>query len=365
MAAFEDGRAPVDSRAPGSTVFHERRPEENFEEVCEYLPGQPGADVCPSGLRPLSKSECQDMPYFYGGAYDESVQAAGPVGCYFSGGQYRFSEGGVPLEQGSEQVPYCKHCELVSMDEVADWTTWSPETAPKVSSRFRKVPVGTCQDVGWEPIPDEESCQDATRELGLAWEEDEVAEVHVSTVAERPEGCYQLTDYEAQKQTVWFNTNPYSEGFGAETGEPRVGLLRQPVCQRSGAEAADLDAWLEFYPAAEDLAASEEEASTTAAVTTTAKPQRFRRLLTGSCASSGGKPVASVETCESAAKELGLPSFTAVVRPMPDRPEGCYLERRRGDTTAALWLNSDPEAAGKGAETSEGGTTRSPICEML
>jgi hypothetical protein len=364
MAGFE-GHAPADAWAPGRTAVHERRPEENFEEVCEYLPGQPGAYVCPGGLRPLSEAECQDMPFFYGGAYDTDVQAPGPVGCYFSSGEYRFSNGRVPLEEGSEQVPYCKHCELVSMDEIADWSTWSPETAPKVSSRFRRISVGTCQDVGWEPVPDVESCQDATRELGLGLElDDVVAKVQVSTVAERPEGCYQLTDYEAQRQTMWFNTNPYSEGFGAETGEPRVGLLRQPVCQRSGAGAADLDAWSEFYPVAEDLAATEDQAPTTVAVTTM-QPQRFRRLLTGNCVSFGGKPVASVDVCESAAKELGLPSFTAAVLPMPGRPEGCYLERSKKDTTAVLWLNPDPDAAGRGTEASEGGTIRSPICEML
>jgi hypothetical protein len=305
------------------------------------------------------------MPFFYGGAHAVDVRAPGPVGCYFSEGEYRFSTGRVPLEEGSEQVAYCKHCELVSMDEIADWTTWGPETAPKVSSRFRRVAVGSCQDVGWEPVPDVESCRDATRELGLSWEEDgSVAEVQVSTVAERPEGCYQLTDYEAQRQTMWFNTNPYSEGFGAETGEPRVGLLRQPVCQRSGAGAADLDAWSEFYPVAKDLAATEDQAPTTVAVTTM-QPQRFRRLLTGNCVSFGGKPVASVDVCESAAKELGLPSFTAAVLPMPGRPEGCYLERSKKDTTAVLWLNPDPDAAGRGTEASEGGTIRSPICEML
>lgn len=374
MAGFE-GHVAVeeDPAALARMALASPRLEESLEEMCEYVhQSEPGVNVCPDGMRPLAEPECRDMPFFYGGAYGGRVghppatqEAPDLTGCYFFGGEYRFSSALEGTEH-AEHIMYCKHCEIVSLDEIADWTSWNPGTAPKVSSRYRRISVGTCEAVGWEPVSSEVACQDAARELGLGWEDGEaLAEVHevqITTVAERPEGCYQFADYKEKTETTWFNVNPYSKGFGAETSEPRAGLLRQPVCQRS--MTGGTDAWSEFYPELADLGSAEEEEQTNA-VTTTMPPQRFRRLLTGNCTVAGGKPVASAGVCESAAKDLSLPNFTAAVRPRPDRPEGCYLERNREDTTATLWFNSDPEAVGRGAEASEGGKVRSPICEML
>ena len=81
------------------------------------------------------------------------------------------------------------------------------------------------------------------------------------------------------------------------------------------------------------------------------------------CAAAGWVPINDVAECEAAAKALGL-SDTTVIHQTPDtpRPEGCFWHTG-GDDVGDLAFATDPANTGKGAETSESGKLRHPICK--
>lgn len=86
---------------------------------------------------------------------------------------------------------------------------------------------------------------------------------------------------------------------------------------------------------------------------------RFQLIKSGTCASLGLDPIQSTSICQDAAKELGLPDVSATSIQRPDRPEGCYWY-----SNTRLWINTDPRAAGNGAQANSSDVHRYPICEV-
>jgi len=93
----------------------------------------------------------------------------------------------------------------------------------------------------------------------------------------------------------------------------------------------------------------------------------FRKVSAGTCSSNGFKPILTKSECMVAWDTLGLPMDKPVkVRPtnLVSRPEGCYFFTNPEDDSRTLWLGSNPDNVGKGAETSDfdKGQLREPLC---
>mmetsp|Transcript_60704 Transcript_60704/g.163626 ORF Transcript_60704/g.163626 Transcript_60704/m.163626 type:complete len:300 (-) Transcript_60704:548-1447(-) len=291
------------------------------------------------------------MPYRFGGSlgvpFEEDNESL-PSGCFFRYPSYHFNAN--PRGGGRAGVsPCCRRCDPVGgnaashEDDLGDWTGWCDSAdGDDVSPRYCKVPVGSCEDIGWHPVHDRGECRRAAGELRLEDTGDPVS----TMLAERPAGCYYLQNYQDGTGTLWLNENPYSDGNGAETSEPELGKLRQPIC-------------------------STEKRSAPAGDPFRGDPPRFRKISNGTCADAGARPVTSRTVCEAAARSLGMPDTRAKTIDSGDgsnetKPEGCYYFRNFEDLTATLWLNTAEAARGQGAETSDRdrGLLRQPICDF-
>mmetsp|Transcript_21849 Transcript_21849/g.42594 ORF Transcript_21849/g.42594 Transcript_21849/m.42594 type:complete len:745 (-) Transcript_21849:51-2285(-) len=90
---------------------------------------------------------------------------------------------------------------------------------------------------------------------------------------------------------------------------------------------------------------------------------RFQQLNSGNCADSQGGwlPIADVDTCREASKDLGLRQHVPRVTTQPGRPEGCYYFRSSKDRSETLWLGTNSINKGRGAMIKPDGF-RDPIC---
>lgn len=92
---------------------------------------------------------------------------------------------------------------------------------------------------------------------------------------------------------------------------------------------------------------------------------RFQRISTGRCMDYGFLPVVTRDTCEAAALELQLSLVDRRVHITNNsqRPEGCYYFANAQDNTGTLWLSTDAESHGNGAEVSKAHVwIRQPVC---
>jgi hypothetical protein len=268
-----------------------------------------------------------------------TMLAERPAGCYYFR-NYQDGTGTLWLNQN----PYSKENGAETSD-LAQGMLRQPVCAMKKGAdldesnleadmpRYRKLTHGTCSDIGAHTIRSQVACEAAARSLGL-----------VDTVSsavdrdDRPEGCYYFRNFEDLTATLWINTNEAAKGKGSETSDEAEGLMRQPIC--------DTDAPVVMGSS------------------------KYQMLSNGSCASSGLAPVREQDECEAAARDLalehvgGLLEDTAIVANLADSPEGCYYFWNSADSTATLWLNTNPSAEGRGAEASESdrGLLRQPIC---
>lgn len=307
--------------------------------VCHYLGGVPGDSACLAGTVPLAESECRAMPYHFGGRLRVpfGISSAGdPSGCIFADGEFRFNRH--TLGQRRPHVAtFCKTCQIVhDSSDFADWSAWSSDEDLRISKHYQRIAKGGCADKGLHPILRKIGCAKAAVALGLPH-----AEVRETSLAERPEGCYSFRNNKDGTDTLWVNSNPYSRGNGAETGNLDQGLLRQPICSRTMSSLPDRHS--DRLPAV-----------------------RFRKIRSGACGDHGGKPIVIRALCEAAANDLGLADTSAKVHRDAERPEGCYYLRSALDLTTSLWLNLDHRARKRGAETSDSvdGRSLQPICLM-
>lgn len=286
------------------------------------------------------------MPYRFGGSLGAPFgedNGSHPSGCYFKYPRYYYNAN--PRGGGrAGTAPCCRRCDPVDggaaarEDDLGDWTGWGDSgDSAAASSSYRKVPVGSCDDIGWHPVYDRGDCRRAAVELRL----EDTGEPVSTMLAERPAGCYYFQNYQDGTATLWLNENPYSGGNGAETSEVELGKLRQPICS------------------------AEKRGSTPTVDAFQGAPPRFRKISNGTCADAGERPITSRAVCEAAALSLGMPDTSAKTVDSVDRPEGCYYFRNFEDLTATLWINTHWAARGRGAETSdlERGLLRHPVCE--
>lgn len=75
-------------------------------------------------------------------------------------------------------------------------------------------------------------------------------------------------------------------------------------------------------------------------------------ITQGTCADVNMTPIINIDTCELAARTLGLKDTTANVSSKKNRPEGCYMLRSN-----TLWIAIHPMTLGRGWQQD-----RSPIC---
>ena len=83
----------------------------------------------------------------------------------------------------------------------------------------------------------------------------------------------------------------------------------------------------------------------------------YQVVRSGTCAGAGLRPIIHSSTCEAAATALKLSDTTADETDGTPRPEGCYWYNSN-----SLFLATNSANKGNGAETSDGSTTRHPIC---
>jgi len=92
---------------------------------------------------------------------------------------------------------------------------------------------------------------------------------------------------------------------------------------------------------------------------------RFQRISTGQCVDYGFLPVTTRDTCEAAAWELqlNLVDRRVHINKNSQRPEGCYYFANAQDSTGTLWLSTNAESHGNGAEFSNSPVSiRQPLC---
>jgi len=92
---------------------------------------------------------------------------------------------------------------------------------------------------------------------------------------------------------------------------------------------------------------------------------RFQRISTGRCMDYGFMPISSRDTCEAAAWELQLSLVDRRVHVTENsrRPEGCYYFANAQDSTGTLWLSTNADSHGIGAEASKSPLwIRQPLC---
>lgn len=92
---------------------------------------------------------------------------------------------------------------------------------------------------------------------------------------------------------------------------------------------------------------------------------RFQRISSGRCMDYGFLPVTTRDTCEAAAWELQLSLVDRRVHITKNsqRPEGCYYFANAQDSTGTLWLSTNADSHGNGAEFSKSPIwIRQPLC---
>jgi len=347
--------------------------------TCEYVVGMDGDNECPKGSVGLIESECRTMPYHFGGLLHTPFEVDSmddPRGCFFFSPWYYYNTN--PLGRArSHRTPYCKRCYIAASGagdgaaaagdskaaqatSVGDWSEWSSASVSKGTSRFRRISMGKCADIGWHAISSTDLCESAAAELGLS-----DTRATITGLEERPEGCYYFRNYQDGTATLWNNPNPNSRGNGAETSDLAKGMLRQPVCMAKPASTTKASVVeVPLRVPLVDLDPGTGGGLGAETTTTSTVPSRFKKITGGNCASIGGHAINSQISCEAAAREMGLVDTVATVTNVLERPEGCYYFRNYQDLTATLWLNTNPISAGKGAETSDHarGMFRQPIC---
>merc|ERR1711920_136538 len=80
----------------------------------------------------------------------------------------------------------------------------------------------------------------------------------------------------------------------------------------------------------------------------------------GTCSDVGGLAINDLDLCQRAAAVLGVPDRTATQTGAISRPEGCYVFRG-----SRLFMGTNPQSRGNGAETSTPGRSRHPICGFV
>jgi len=80
----------------------------------------------------------------------------------------------------------------------------------------------------------------------------------------------------------------------------------------------------------------------------------------GTCSDVGGLAINDLDLCQRAAAVLGVPDTTATRTGAVSRPEGCYVFRGN-----SLFMGTNPQSRGNGAETSTPGRSRHPICGFV
>ena len=87
---------------------------------------------------------------------------------------------------------------------------------------------------------------------------------------------------------------------------------------------------------------------------------KYKKVTSGSCVDNGMKAINDKVNCKAAAKALNLPHSDLRYATSTNRPEGCYLYR-----SSSLYLGTNPNNEGKGAETGTKLFPRHPICEII
>merc|ERR1712151_230654 len=98
-----------------------------------------------------------------------------------------------------------------------------PELLWTASSRFQKIKMGSCTELGWLPITDEHTCDVAARELHLT-----DFEASPTDKIGRPEGCYYFENDFDSTATLWLATNKKNKGVGAMLVNGSG--FREPIC---------------------------------------------------------------------------------------------------------------------------------------
>jgi len=198
----------------------------------------------------------------------------------------------------------CRFCGNGPWSSVSCPSTTTTTTA-EAAFRYKLITSGACHDLGLDPVKNEAACQAAAQELGL-----EATSVTAIQRPDRPEWCYWHSS-----SSLWLNSDPSAAGNGAQVNVSAGN--RYPICE----------------------------------------VRRFRVITTGTCGGIGWFPITSLQRCEEAGKALGIVDTSATATDLSDRPEGCYLFQG-----VYLWFGRSPDSKGKGAETSEPGLSRHPIC---
>mmetsp|Transcript_4267 Transcript_4267/g.12010 ORF Transcript_4267/g.12010 Transcript_4267/m.12010 type:complete len:531 (-) Transcript_4267:141-1733(-) len=337
---------PMGTVAPATTTMISIAPHEDKAEKCSFVVGTDGSNVCPSGTVGLRESECKTMPYHFGGLLHAPFtvnSAVRPKGCFFEYPWYSYNTHPLGRPTRGQKV-YCKRCQRGEQlpphhsSSMGDWSDWSSQPGTS-TSRYRRISMANCADIGWRPIWDTTTCAAAAHDIGLS-----NTRVESTLLQERPEGCYYFRNYMDGTATLWVNNNPYSKGNGAETSDLAQGKLRQPICTSV---------------APKDASGAPQSTAWTGAI-------KYRKLTEGTCEGAGGSPVNDQPTCQQAAQTLGLIDTSAQVTHLLNRPEGCYYFRNLNDLTATLWLNTNPANVGRGTETSnkDEGKLRQPVCYL-
>lgn len=316
---------------------------------CHYIVRNATTPSCPNGSVPMNASECRTMPYHFGGTlhapFEESV-AQDPPGCFFFRTKYYFNKHPAGAAADGRKL-YCKRCKNTPTVYTGDWSSWgdSAETlaaSAQANARFRKIFMGKCKDSGMHPIRSTTVCEEASRYLALP-----DGSASITTIPERPEGCYYFRNYMDGSETLWLSSSPLSHGNGAETSDLETGGLRQPICSK------------------EPLVGTSAEGP---GISTSLPPPSslpYRKIVSGRCKDIGMEPiVGDPAACEDAAKALGLADVEAESVSMPKCPEGCYYFSNRDDLTSTLWINVSPQAKGNGAQSLNGTPhgLRQPLC---
>lgn len=96
-------------------------------------------------------------------------------------------------------------------------------------THFMRVKEGSCASEGLHPLLDSHTCTAAAAQLGLRTTKG--SHISMTNLVNRPEGCYYFINSSDKTSTLWLGTSPDSIGRGTETGNKKLGWLRQPICR--------------------------------------------------------------------------------------------------------------------------------------
>eukprot|EP00041_Stephanoeca_diplocostata_P034145 m.1147162 g.1147162 ORF g.1147162 m.1147162 type:complete len:553 (-) comp24470_c0_seq24:3272-4930(-) len=275
-----------------------------------------------------SLSECEDAAVSIGFTDDRASaknDASLPFGCYIQNGKrliFNDHRRGDQTHENSDRASICKlpvHPHDAPLSGEDSSVSPAPTSAPTdMQWEYELAGVAQCQserDHEW--ITTAAECEQAAMAVGFA----DVEAAHKDEES-LPFGCYTQNN----RRLVF---NGHSNGDRWSTNPDREAICKFPIGAQSLPEE-----YVEVFP-------TDHVEHGPAHVSSV---EHFRMSATGHCRPDhDGVWITSAHDCETAARALSLPHWTAFTVDKPNRPRGCYFQPARSEKSLFFNTNTNLE----------------------